>query len=136
VIVAIALVITFWEVVPRVNAQSQPRVRRRGAASIDAALSDPAGEQVHRMREGVLLTNELGTFSSLGDRISFQLFGQEEPLGVLENLALERVWKMLPDTRDRQWRVSGTVTEYRGRNYLLLHRAVLRTRESVAEPKP
>ena len=135
-IVAIASVITLWEVPGGGAEQTGPQVRRRGAASIDAALSDPTGKQASRMREGVVLTDVTGTFSALGDRILFQQAGQEHTLGVLENLALERVWKMLDDTRDRQWNVSGTVTEYRGSNFLLLHRAVLRSRDSAVKPVP
>jgi len=108
--------------------ESSPRVRRRGAAAIDAALSAPEAQPVDRLREGAMLIDQLGTFKMAGDQITFRMEGEQGELGVLENLTLERVWKMLIDVRDRQWTVSGMVTEYRGRNYLLLHRAVLRAR--------
>lgn len=137
-VVVIAAVVILCDLVPRVGAQQEdePRVRRRGAASIDAALSDAIAPQADRLREGVVLTDKLGTFELAGDRIAFRLPDQEEPIGVLENLALERVWRMLDDTRGRQWRVTGRVTEYRGRNYLFLYRAVLRTQANIDTAKP
>ena len=137
-VVLVVVLVACWEVVPRACAQQEgARVRRRGAASIDAALSDPVEKQMSRLRDGAVLTNELGTFVTLGDRTAFKPDNEEYAFSVLENLAVERVWKMLDNTRGRQWLVSGFVTEYRGRNYLLLHRAVLRARSnstSTANP--
>jgi hypothetical protein len=43
---------------------------------------------------------------------------------------------MLDDTRGRLWSASGTVTEYRGHNYLLLDRAVVRARDSEPTAAP
>lgn len=122
---------TCWAFMPRQPEKRNPRrpgsqVQRRGAASIDAALSDPQAQNGLLLREGTELSDELGTFDMVGNRISFKIADQDMSLQVLENLALERVWKNFDDARGRQWSVSGMVTEYRDRNYLLIHRAVLR----------
>jgi hypothetical protein len=56
---------------------------------------------------------------------------------VLENLALERIVRILNETRgQRQWLVSGTITEYRGSNYLLISKAVQRVAETRAVKAP
>ena len=126
----ILAIITWWSVIPRVDAQQgRPQVPRRGAASIDAALGD-AGQQQEMplLREGTELSDELGTFQMAGNRLSFEMTTQDVSLQVLENLALERIWKTFDDANEHQWSVSGVVTEYRDRNYLLIHRAVLRMR--------
>jgi hypothetical protein len=83
-----------------------------------------------------VLKNLAGTFKVAGDRITFCPRDQETALLVLENLALERVGGMLESVGGRLWSVSGTVTEYRGRNYLLIDRAVVRSHgaESAARP--
>ncbi len=120
------------EMVPWASAQqNRPRARSGGVASIDTALQQPLKVQTKQLREGVVLDEQLGTFKTAGDRILFQLAGQGDELKVLENLALERIWKMLNDTRGRQWSVSGTVTEYRGGNYLLIDRVVLRSQSRL-----
>lgn len=75
-----------------------------------------------------------GRLELAGDRAIF--YPQEgEPLRVLENLALERVTQVLSETREpREWLVTGTVTEYRGTNFILLQKAVQRAkREKVAK---
>ena len=91
---------------------------------------------VKRLREGTLLAQETAVFTISGDRIMVQLAQYPEPLRVLENLALERVWKMIDESRGRQWSVSGMITEYRGQNFLLLSRAVLRSRLPAVSPRP
>jgi hypothetical protein len=126
-----------WEWLPSASAQQrEPRSRRRGSAAIDAAMAAPVDEQMSQLREGAVLTNKLGAFLTMGERIAFKPEGEQYSFGVLENLALERVWKMLDATRGRQWIVSGTVTEYRGRNYLLMDRAVLRARVELETAEP
>ena len=106
--------------------QTFRKVPRRGSATIGAAL--PPSAQGLRMREGSVLTDREGKFMTAGDRITFYLSDGDESFRMLENLALERVWRMLENARDRQWPVSGEVTEYRGANYLLITRAVLKAR--------
>jgi hypothetical protein len=120
--------------------QLEPQVQRRGAAALDAALSEPEAAPRQRLREGSPLTRQAGTFVHVGDRIGFRPADQEETLLVLENLTLERIWKTLDEAPERPWTVSGVVTEYRGRNYLLMERAVVRAHGDhdtpVAETAP
>jgi hypothetical protein len=75
------------------------------------------------------LTDVAGEFQSTGDRILFQPRDRKSGLLVLENLALERVARALEEIREPGlWSVSGTVTEFRGANYLLITRAVLKAK--------
>jgi hypothetical protein len=96
----------------------------------DAPAADGHGAAAPRLREGELLENQVGTFELAGERVQFTLGGQRRVLPVLENLALERVARMLEQHVDSPWLVTGVVTEYRGRNYLLLQRAVVRAADS------
>jgi hypothetical protein len=83
-----------------------------------------AGE---RQREGSRLTDVSGRFELAGDRIMFYPAGGRESYRLLENLALERVGQVLTESRAKQeWTVSGTLTEFRGANYLLLSKAVIK----------
>ncbi len=82
------------------------------------------------------MTNQLGTFKLTGDRITFFPEGEADSLRVLENLALERIWKMLDEMSGRQWSVNGAVTEYRGHNFLLIERAVVRSRQPSIPTSP
>ncbi len=51
-----------------------------------------------------------------------------ESFRVLENLALERINRELGQARGNlQWTVSGMVTEFRGNNYLLVTKAMVKT---------
>ena len=91
---------------------------------------DRGGE---RQREGTRLTEVSGRFELAGDRVTFSPAASKESYRLLENLALERVSQVLSESRARQeWTVSGTLTEFRGGNYLLLTKAVIKT---AAEPK-
>ena len=76
-----------------------------------------------RMREGQPLVNAIGRFSG-GDRYTFKTEGSS--FRVLENLNLERIATVVEDDAQAQWLISGTITEFRGANYLLITRAVLK----------
>lgn len=81
-----------------------------------------------RQREGTRLTDVSGRFEIAGDRVTFFPASGRESYRLLENLSLERVAQVLSESRSRQeWTVSGTLTEFRGANYLLLTKAVIRT---------
>ena len=81
-----------------------------------------------RQREGTRLTDVSGRFELAGDRITFHPSSGRESFRLLENLALERVGQVLSESRAKQdWTVSGTLTEFRGANYLLLTKAVIKT---------
>jgi hypothetical protein len=95
-----------------------------------APESSPAPEESAesgvRLREGTQLTDRLGYFRQNGDSLTFVDEDGRE-LGGLPNLSLERIIRMLKSVDEPEsvkWSVSGTVTEFSGRNYLLISRAV------------
>jgi hypothetical protein len=102
------------------------------ASQSDAAtpMPDATGgvTPARRLREGTTLVDELGQFESTGERVRFVPSKGDAKYVVLENLNLERVARLLGEGSDaRRWSVSGTITEYRGGNYLLLTRAILKS---------
>jgi len=87
-----------------------------------------------RLREGTLLTNQGGYFRQDGDGA---IFVTEEKLEfvALNNLNLERVVRTLKGSDEAEsirWSVNGVVTEFNGRNFLLISRAVYKS----ASPPP
>lgn len=91
----------------------------------------PEEKEGLRLREGEVIEVS-GRLELSGDRAIFYPAGEKASLRVLENLALERVTRVLSESRDeREWIVNGTVTEYRGANYILIHKAVQRARKST-----
>lgn len=97
----------------------------------------PAGKQAQRAREGSLLTDEIGSFEFVGDRIVFVPVGSKESLRVLENLALERIVRELGDARDqRNWLVGGVLTEFKGANYLLVTKSLLQSPSTPTTSRP
>jgi hypothetical protein len=113
---------------------TQPAVAASGATQAVSLRRAHDGERGgDRQREGTRLTDVVGRFELAGDRITFYPAGGRDSFRVLENLALERVGQVLNETRARhEWTVSGTLTEFRGANYLLLSKAVVK---STAEPR-
>ena len=87
--------------------------------------SPVATSNKERLREGTRLLDAPGRFTAVGDRASFIMDESGRSLGVLENLALDRIFRVLKESQGRtQWSVSGTITEYNETNYLLLTKAV------------
>jgi hypothetical protein len=79
----------------------------------------------HRLREGTQLSEVSGKFEAVGDRANFVFADSGESVQVLENLALQRVARVLPQLQPgTQWAISGVVTEFNSKNYLLLTKAV------------
>jgi hypothetical protein len=78
-----------------------------------------------RLREGTRLSDVVGRFEAIGEKVTFTFADSGESVRILENLALERVARVLPSEGQKkiQWSISGTVTEYNGGNYLLLTKA-------------
>jgi len=106
-----------------------PRLATGSSTAADSlgGNSKPA----ERLREGTRLVDVVGTFQTTGgDSISFFREGSKDSYRVLENLALQRVGQVLEENRGtRQWVVSGTITEYRSANYLLVSKAVVQLQE-------
>jgi len=106
-----------------------------GPRSRDRQHGQPENEDASRLREGTVISDHLGYFLQNGEGAKFVTVDGLE-LGGLPNLNLERVVRMLKSTEDPKsvrWSVSGTVTEFSGRNYLLIRRAVYK---SSSPPAP
>ena len=89
-----------------------------------------------RQREGAKLADVNGRFQLTGDRVMFVPSEATQGVSyhVLENLALERVLDNLNESRsERLWTISGTLTEFRNANHLLLGKAVLQAQEVKEE---
>lgn len=87
------------------------------------------GAQSERLREGTKIVNQLGHFKITGDRAMFYTEDGKRQFGGLENLNLERIFRALSENRDQLvWSISGTITEYRGSNFLQIDRAELKTK--------
>jgi hypothetical protein len=87
-----------------------------------------------RLREGTRLRDATGRFSQSGDTLSF-IDEEGRQIAGLPNLNLERILRMLKTVEEPEsitWSVSGTVTEFSGRNYILISRAVYK----AAAPPP
>ncbi len=90
-----------------------------------------------RLREGTMINSAIGTFEEGNSGAKFVTQDGHE-FGGLPNLNLERVVRMLKSTDEADkllWSVSGTVTEYSGRNYLLISRAVYKSTALPPLPK-
>lgn len=84
-----------------------------------------SGEQqtVQLLREGAKIIQQSVTCRASGDRLLVELPQTAAPLVALENLAAERILKAIQgDIGSDQWSVSGSITEFQGRNYILLDR--------------
>jgi len=115
---------------PAPSAPSRPPLLGATAVS-SAAANAPAAKQVERLREGTRLTEVVGSFVAVGsDSITFSPAGSKDSYRVLENLNLQRISLQLDANRgQRQWVVSGLITEFRGANYLLVTKAAVQLQE-------
>jgi len=98
---------------------SPGRWKERGAEA------EPTAQAI-RLREGMLLTDAVGHFETPAEGPVFVDAAGRRLTG-LENLNLQRITRHLraADTAaDIQWKISGTVTEFEGRNFILIERAV------------
>lgn len=99
-----------------------PSVKRVDTTQIDRQLpaSSPA------LREGTDLVEQHGQFRMAGDRIAFFPSNSASRYVVLENLNLQRIAQVMTENPAAvEWSVSGTLTEYRGNNYLFVRSAVV-----------
>jgi hypothetical protein len=102
--------------------------------SIFGAQGDKSEDGTRRLREGTEITGQTGYFRQDGDGAIFVTDNDYE-LGGLPNLNLERIVRTLKtadETQTIRWRVDGTITEFSGRNYLFITRAVYKS----AAPPP
>lgn len=111
------------------------RISADGTSSRTTGNGRSTVEKGDRDREGSKLVNQVGEFHEAGQRISFYFDGSKRSLVVLENLALERISRDL-EQGTRKWSVNGTITEFRGSNYLLIERALMKQRSDADASAP
>ena len=93
----------------------------------------PAAPVVNVLREGTFLVDRVGRLDRSADgghaEFVFESDGtalQDPPVVIIPNLKLMQIEDAAANsTRDLRFRISGMVTEYRGRNYVLLEKAVV-----------
>ena len=82
-----------------------------------------------QIREGSEIADQVGYFRATGDRVTFHLQDGKQRFVVLENLNLDRIARVIAEDAGRlSWSVTGTITEFRGANFLLVRRAVIQSR--------
>jgi len=85
-------------------------------------------------REGTVVTGQGGTFRRTGERLAFFPSDGTGRLVCLENRNLERIARAIEETPGRLlWSVSGTLTEYRGVNFLMVECAILTADRPTSE---
>jgi hypothetical protein len=92
-----------------------------------------------RLREGTTITDRPGYFSLDGQTATFSSEDGQHHFGGLPNLNLERIVRTVRQRPEQLiWSVSGTVTEYHGTNFLLVSRAILKSKRrlDVVQPTP
>ncbi len=114
---------------------SSTREQPREAGRVRQSSTSEAGQsETRRLREGTIVSDQSGFFREDGDGASFVADTGLE-FGALPNLNLERVLRLLKSSEEPssiRWSVNGKVTEFSGRNYLLISRAVYKS----ATPPP
>lgn len=93
----------------------------------------PGAPTLNVLREGSFIVDRVGRLTRASDgqgwEFTFEADGQalrDPPVLVLPNLKLMLMEDQLKETRrDLKFRVTGMVTEYRGRNYILLEKVVV-----------
>ena len=109
-----------------------PGGRTTDATSGHAAVA-PGAAALHLLREGTPITDQTGRLNHTPDGqqcvFTFDADGKtmrDPPMILLPNLKLTAMEGLQSGmTRDVKFRVSGTVTEYKSRNYLLLTKVVV-----------
>jgi len=116
---------------PSENATANaPDSGREGKSAEKSAPTRP------RLREGTKLFDLVGTVRQTGRRYTFFVAANSNRFVLLENLMLERILRAQASHGVTiQWKISGTVTEFQGQNYLLIEHALLHA-SSQEEPKP
>ncbi|MGA2796107.1 MAG: hypothetical protein ABSE63_00875 [Thermoguttaceae bacterium] len=81
------------------------------------------------LREGGEIVDQAGCFRATGNRLTFVSADNKHSFIALENHNLEQVARAIAENaKQLEWIVSGTISEYRGENFLLVNRAELKSR--------
>lgn len=111
---------------PKASIQEAKPSVQEAKPSIQEGPKPPFGQLARRLREGAELVDQVGLFQVTGERVAFVADPGNRRFIVLENLSLDQLRTLAERPQNSQWKVSGTVTEYRGTNFILIRRAVLR----------
>jgi hypothetical protein len=109
--------------------QSEPEAPRKDTATAKAIA--PGVQQMNLIREGTYLVDRVGRLTRLADgqnELTLEADGRsmkDPPMLILPNLKLQDMEMIVRQrSRDLRFRVTGELTEYNGRNYILLHKWV------------
>ena len=95
----------------------------------DSGEKIPGNDKKVGLREGGEIVNQAGYFHATGNRLAFESADKKRTFIALENRNLERVAQAIAENaKQLEWIVSGTISEYRGENFLLVNRAELKSR--------
>lgn len=90
---------------------------------VSAQTGKTAGEKTELAREGTKIESESAICRSHGERLVLELSSYDQPIVALENLATQRILEAVNiDPDDMHWSIHATMTEFKGRNFLLLER--------------
>lgn len=109
----------------------------QGRSSVDrttgAAAIAPGAPEMSTRREGTFVVDRVGRLVKAADGHGWEFVFvadgntmQDPPVRVVPNLKLQTIEdEMSVANRDLKLRVSGTLTEYRGRNYVILEKVIV-----------
>lgn len=132
--VAVAASTWAWAALPIWGQSAEPLASTSRVRNTDRNSRDGADKA--RYREGTAIVDLVASIEIEGDAAS--IIGNDGVrFGGLPNLNLERIVRTLKTVSEPnrvQWSISGVATEYGGRNYLLISRAVYKaTSAATAE---
>jgi len=105
------------------------------AQGFEATAPTTPAKTKDRLREGTELVDVTGHFKLTGDRATFYLADGSARFNGLENLTLERVSTVIAEDPTPMERiVTGKITEFKGNNYLLITRAILKAKSPAQQP--
>jgi hypothetical protein len=123
-----------WAVFAWAQAEIAPEGPNNLAQWDENATIPPTGTPGQCLREGTKIVDRLGHFRITGDRVTFFTADGSRHFVGLENLNLERIARAIEeDSAQLQWSVTGTVTEYRGANFLTVECAILKGEKAPPE---
>lgn len=99
-----------------------------GQTDREPPSSEPT--QAKLMREGTRIESLHTQCRNVGDRLVVEIAEDTRPLEALENLASQRILQAVSDEASSNgWIVNGQITEFQGRNYILLDKVTRAPKE-------
>lgn len=112
--------------------------REPSGSAVDVKDVIAEDEVASLLREGTKIQDQIGHFILTVDTAVF-VNRHGRRFGMLKNLNLQRVMQMRRSTqalKEIEWSVSGTVTEFGGENFLLMSRAIRKSKKSKPRRSP